>query len=152
MRHFRPRGSTLPPRFGRSGFFLAAAFKHKTVVFFFFCTLHSYLVLKHSFMYIGRVVPVIIRDASLSPKRWPLPTRFGRYGFIWFILATAFKHRTNFLYLTLIPGPKTILHVHLQRCTWYNGGATMKLMKMHCFHPARCYYFHVSLHWNFEAL
>ena len=119
----------LPPRFGRSGFsrlqslHLAAAFKHKTVVFF-FCISHSYLVVRHS-MYIGSngrvvvtVVPVIIQDPPLPPQRCAvlLPPQFGRSRFTWFklsLLATAFKHKTFFfLYFTIVPGhldpgPKT---------------------------------------------
>ena len=92
----------LPPLFGRSGFprlHLAAAFKHnlhKTV--FFFCTLHSYLpgpdswVLRHSFMYLGRVVPVKIRDAPLLPQRWAAstPMRSRQSQFIRCIIADCY--------------------------------------------------------------
>ena len=79
MRHFLPRGAPLPPRFERSGFIWfihATAFKHKT----FSCTLHLYLVLRHS-MYICSDVPDIIEsyyevneNASLPPSPMLLAT------------------------------------------------------------------------------
>ena len=147
MHHSYPRDAPLPHRFGRSGFsrlHLAAAFKHKTVVFF-FCTLHSYMVLRHSFMYTGRFLGTCYNTRYATPA--PEVRHFrpdledlDLYGSLLLLLNTSyFFFFFFFLYFTIVPGPKTLLHVHLQGCTWYNGRATAKLTKMHRFHPARRY-------------